>query len=50
MSLKQQHKFRGRRMPRRTREWARWYRQGLLDLEAQRSVRLRLLIGHPTST
>ena len=51
MSSKQQHKYRGgRRMPRRSREWARWYRQGLLDLETLRSARLRLLIGYPSPT
>ena len=44
MSSKQQHKYRGvRRLPRRSREWARWYQQGLLDLEVLRSARLRLL-------
>jgi hypothetical protein len=49
MSSKQQHKFRGiRRITRRSREWARWYRQGLFDLEVPRSARLRLLIGGPS--
>ena len=47
MSPKQRRKFRGsRRVSRRPREWTRWFREGVLDLEPRGSVRLRsTLIG-----
>ena len=46
MSPKQQRKFRGiRRVNRRPRGWARWFRDGLLDLEPRGGMRLRLAIN-----
>jgi len=46
MSPKQQRKFRGiRRVNRRPRGWARWFRDGLLELEPRGGMRLRLAIN-----
>jgi hypothetical protein len=50
MSPKQQRKFRGvRRVNRRPRGWARWFREGLLDFEPRGSMRLRLALTPPRS-
>lgn len=41
MSPKQQRKFHGiRRSVRRPRNWVRWFRDGLLETDPPRSVRL----------
>jgi hypothetical protein len=48
MSPKQQKKFRGvRRVNRRPRGWARWFREGLLDFEPRGGMRLRLALTPP---
>ncbi len=51
MSPKQQRKFRGiRRVNRRPRGWARWFRDGFLDMEPRGSMRLRLALNSPRGT
>jgi hypothetical protein len=51
MSPKQQRKFRGiRRVNRRPRGWARWFRDGLLDMEPRGGMRLRLALNSTRGT
>jgi hypothetical protein len=45
MSSKQRRKFRSsRRVFSRPRDWTRWYRDGVLDVEPRGSVRLRTVV------
>jgi hypothetical protein len=46
MSPKQRRKFRGsRRISRRSRDWTRWYRDGVLDADPRGSVRIRTVVA-----
>lgn len=51
MSAKQRRKLYGvRRESKRPRDWARWYREGLLETDIPSSVRLRTTLWGWTPT